>query len=99
MKDDPLLSTEQQARVRTLSDTELKEIDEALLKNTDSNWRKVARVIGGAIMSIGGSYKEVPDIFYAQRVKTLVEEGLLESQGNLNRMRHSEVKRLKIEND
>jgi hypothetical protein len=99
LKVDPPLSTQQQAQVNTLSDAELTEIDEAILGNTDTNWRKVARVVGSVMISLEGKHKGWPDIFYAQRVKSLVESGLLESRGNLKRMRHSEVKRLKIEND
>ena len=98
-KDDPPLNPEHQAQVNTLSDAELTEIDEAILRNTDTNWRKVARVVGSAMISLEGKHKGLPDVFYAQRVKSFVEDGLLESQGNLNRMRYSEVKRLKFEND
>lgn len=34
-----------------------------------------------------------PDLFYAIRVRYLVESGRLVSQGNLSRMRYSEVRR------
>ena len=35
---------------------------------------------------------ELPDMFYAQRVYKLVEDGLLESQGRINYMRFCEVR-------
>ena len=98
-KDDPPLSAEQQAQANTLSDSEIMAIDEAILGNTDTDWRKVARVVGSTMISLEGKHKGLPDVFFAQRVKSLVERGLLKSQGNLNRMKHSEVKRLKFEND
>jgi len=34
----------------------------------------------------------IPDIYYANRVRALVEAGRLESQGNLDYMRFSEVR-------
>ncbi|MFD0320268.1 DUF3658 domain-containing protein [Lysobacter gummosus] len=34
----------------------------------------------------------IPDLFYAQRVATLVARGLLKSQGDLSRMRYCEVR-------
>ena len=34
----------------------------------------------------------IPDRFYAMRVRALVEAGVLEAQGNLQRMRFSEVR-------
>jgi hypothetical protein len=45
-------------------------------------------------MASAGPYRfeNVPDVFYSQRAKALVENGLLESQGNLDFMRYSEVR-------
>jgi hypothetical protein len=34
----------------------------------------------------------LPDVYLSQRVRELVESGLLENQGNLARMRFSEVR-------
>jgi hypothetical protein len=34
----------------------------------------------------------IPDIFYSQRIRELVEKKLLESQGDLQFMRYSEVR-------
>ena len=41
-------------------------------------------------------FPNIPDIYYAQRVRRLVAVGELESQGNLEYMRYSEV-RLPVE--
>ena len=91
---DQQLSAEQLNLVKALSGIELKTIDKLLLKNTDATWRKVARVVGSTMKKQKETHAGIPDVFYAQRVKTLVERGLLESHGNLNRMRNSEVRRL-----
>jgi hypothetical protein len=45
-----------------------------------------------AMQDLRGSIKNVPDIYYAQRIRVLVKEGKLIAQGNLKRMRYSEVK-------
>ncbi len=37
-------------------------------------------------------YYDVPDVFYSQRLRDLVSAGHLEAQGNLYRMRFSEVR-------
>jgi len=91
-KDDPPLSLEQLARVEVLSEADLQVIDETLLGNASTFWRKVARVVGSTIADLKENYEGIPDVFYAQRVQALVKNGLLESQGNLKRMRFSEVK-------
>ena len=93
-ENDPSLTQEQTELVMQLSETDLKEIDEALLSNISPQWRKVARVVGTTMNSINNKVKGIPDIFYAQRVIKLVENGILESQGNLKRMRFSEVRKI-----
>ena len=94
--DDPPLSTDQQDRVNQLNAKELQKIDETLIGNTGSSWRKVALVIGTTIIDLEATFRGIPDVFYAQRIKTLVERGTIQSQGNLDRMRYSEIR--KIEN-
>ena len=86
------LTPEQQTVVEKLSQEDIAKIDDGLLSNCCDRWRKVAMVVG-TTMTIGGPYRYegVPDVFYSQRVKALVATGLLESQGNLDFMRYSEV--------
>ena len=45
-----------------------------------------------AIGKLSARIPDVPDIYYAQRVRHLVEIGKLESQGDLHYMRYSEVR-------
>ena len=93
LQDDPPPSQEQQARINKLSVEDKNEIDEMLLKHTCEMWRKVARVVGTSMSEFKGKFKGVPDVYFAKRVQSLVDRGILESQGNLNRMGYSEVKR------
>lgn len=87
------LTPEQEVVVAKLSPEDLAKIDEGLLSNCCENWRKVAMVVGTTMMSDGPyRFEDVPDVFYSQRVRALVESGLLESQGNLDFMRYSEVR-------
>ncbi len=87
------LTPEQLKLVEELTDTEVQAIDDALLANTCDQWRKVARVVGTTMMELPCRVEGVPDVYYSQRVQTLVRDGLLESQGNLSYMRYSEVRR------
>jgi len=86
------LSQDEQARVDQLSDEELSFIDRTIIESTSNQWRKVARVVGATISATPDRLKLAPDIFYAKRVAKLVSEGKLESQGDLNNMRFSEVR-------
>ncbi|WP_184641702.1 DUF3658 domain-containing protein [Variovorax guangxiensis] len=76
-----------------MSQAELALIDTALLLQGSGDWRKVARVVGMAMLSMRKLPCDVPDAFFAKRVGLLVESGQLESQGDLRRMRFGEVRR------
>jgi hypothetical protein len=89
----PPLTKEQEARVALLTDAELQIIDQGLLSNASTHWRKVARLVGRTMMY--GSQTRIdgiPDIFYAQRVRKLVESAKLEAAGNLDYIGYSEVR-------
>ena len=86
------LTDEQQARVDQLTAEELQQIDDALMSEASNQFRKVARIVGFGMMTDELSFEGIPDIFYASRVKKLVEEGRLISQGNLDYIRFSEVR-------
>ena len=90
---DPDPSPAEAERVARLPEGELALIDAALLSQVSSDWRKVARVVGMAMLSMPDRPSGVPDVFFSKRVALLVESGQLESQGNLRRMRFSEVRR------
>lgn len=89
---DPPLSPEQEARVTQLTSKEIEAIDETLMSNAKPSWRKVAMLVGLSIGQLRDKIKDIPDLYYSQRVRKLVESGRLESQGNLAYMRFSEVR-------
>jgi len=89
---DPPLSSEQEARVAQLTSREIEAIDETLMSNAKPDWRKVAMLVGLSIGQLQDKIEDIPDLYYSQRVRKLVESGRLENQGNLAYMRFSEVR-------
>ena len=90
---DPPLSAEQLRIVEALSGEQIAKIDDALLANCVERWRKVAAVVGFTMTDqLMDAFPGVPDIYYAGRVRRLVEKGTLEGSGSLNHMRYSEVR-------
>jgi Protein of unknown function/Sel1 repeat len=67
-------------------------IDAAILAHATPSFQKVARLVSMAMKSIPDAPGTVTDVFYAQRIMHLVRTGQMESQGNLRRMRFSEVR-------
>jgi hypothetical protein len=97
MEDDDLLpdpkpTSAQMRAIQALTPADIAEIDATLLAHASETFRKMARVIGGAMMHLDGRYQSVPDIYFAQRVAELVKAGRLQSQGDLHRMRYSEAR-------
>ncbi|WP_242102013.1 DUF3658 domain-containing protein [Lysobacter sp. M2-1] len=90
--DDSVLDLGDLLAIATLSQGDIQAIDLALVTNSVAQWRKVAYVVGMAMEAYPDRFHDIPDIYYAERVKVLVSQGMLESQGNLSRMRFSEIR-------
>jgi hypothetical protein len=93
--DEPL-DSEELAAIAALTPEDIQAIDDALLNNASNHWSKVALIVGTAMYAYPDRFLDIPDLFYGDRVKVLVSQGLLESQGNLSKMRFSEVRILKV---
>lgn len=87
-----LLDAEEQATVDRLTAEQIQRIDDALLSDCTSRGHKVARIIGTAFKLLRDELPKVPGGFYSQRVQALVAEGKLDSRGDLDYMRFSEVR-------
>lgn len=86
------MSEEQQAAVARLSRADISRIDHELMSHVSSQWRKVARVVGSAMSTLKDRPAGVPDLYYASRIRFLVEAGALASDGDLRIMGQSEVR-------
>ena len=89
---DPPLNPEERAIVDSLDGKFLEKVDEILLSHAKKSERKVAMIVGLAMGNNEIRIPGLPDVFYAQRVKKLVEAGKLVAEGNLEFMRYSEVR-------
>jgi hypothetical protein len=89
---DPPLSKAELALVNQLSQAQIDQVDRELRANCTHQWRKVAMVVGTTMSTLESRTVGIPAMFYAQRVARLVHEGRLQSQGDLQRMRYSEVR-------
>lgn len=86
------MTPEQEAIAASLSPSFVQKIDDDLLLHAGKQGRKVAMIVGSTMMNDALTVPGLPDLFYAQRVKALVQKGLLIAEGNLEYMRFSEVR-------
>jgi hypothetical protein len=91
-KENPPLSDEERAVVEQLTPSDLQTIDQTILSIVPARLRKVAWIVVKTRDALLDRYPELSHSFYAQRIITLVASGRLESKGNVNYMRFSEVK-------
>ncbi len=89
----PLLTGAQKEKIAELSKDEINKIDELLLKNITVQWQKTAKIVGTSLLASSSDPKEIPDLYYAQRIEAMAKSGIIESQGNIHSMRHSEVRK------
>jgi len=67
-------------------------IDELVLSFARTEWRKVAFIISRVFFECLDAGTEIEAHRVAGRILALVETGKLQSQGDLSRWRHSEVR-------
>jgi hypothetical protein len=89
---DPPLSFDQARVAASLSKELIERIDAELLKHARRQPRKVAMLVGLAMSNPSLRVPGLPDLYYAQRIRLLVANGVLLSEGNLDFMRYSEVR-------
>jgi hypothetical protein len=78
--------------IQQLTPSEVIEIEGVLVSNVGPRWRKVAMVVGLSMLQLKDRFNGVPDVYYSRRLAEMAEAGKLDSQGDLRRMRFSEVR-------
>ena len=89
---DSLLDEDEQLVVAGMTEADIEGVDKILVGHCTSQYRKVAMIIDLALRPESAGLDKVPFGYLVQRVQHLVESGRLESQGNLDYARFSEVR-------
>jgi hypothetical protein len=67
-------------------------IDQIILSLATSQWQKLAMLVAKAMSECENESIEITHEMLAEHIESLVRQGKLESQGNLNLWRYSEVR-------
>ena len=86
------MTPQEQVVADALSIELLRRIDAALLSHVRTTNRKVSMLVGLTMMDPFLRVPGLPDVFYTQRIRMLVDKGLLVAEGSLGYMRYSEVR-------
>jgi hypothetical protein len=91
LQNDPALTPEQRRRVHQPSETQVKEIDQALLSNASDDWCQVTRLVLTTMIELDNG-RGLPNSYFAQRIAHLVRDGMLESKGDPTDLQSGEVR-------
>lgn len=91
---DPLPNKDQLKAIEKLSKQDTDAIDQMLLEQTGKEWRKIAMVVATVISNPQIDFAGIPDSYFAQRIRMMVQGGILEARGYLANMRYCEVRRV-----
>lgn len=91
LRNDPASTPEQRRMVDQLSETEIKEIDQALLSNASDDWCQVTRLVLTTMIELDNG-RGLPNSYFAQRIAHLVRDGILESKGDPTDLQFGEVR-------
>ncbi|WP_189401660.1 DUF3658 domain-containing protein [Arenicella chitinivorans] len=80
--------------VRSSQESDIQLIDDWLLSFSTDRFQKVAMIVADALMKSDEQrlLTNIPDIFFGMRVEALVENRLLQGEGDLCDMRLGEVR-------
>ena len=89
---DPELTEAQRSLVNKLTESQLAEIDRALLDNVSSRYQKMAKIVGVTMSGLENRVPGIPDIFYAERLREFIRSGEIEAEGHTLSMRYCELR-------
>ncbi len=80
--------------VTSLCESDVQLIDDWLLSFSTDRFQKVAMIVSKALMRSDEQdlLTNIPDVYFGIRVEALVENRLLQGEGDLSNMRFSEVR-------
>lgn len=94
--DDLDVLTDEEVQQLHLTTEEVRKVEDQVYAKTGAQRKKVARIIGECLLERDNlKLPKVNNLYYAHVIRQLVSQGKLEGFGNLNRIRYSEVSRIK----
>ncbi len=91
-KPDQPLTKSQKERIQQLSEDDIRELDAAIWDVLSDRWQKLAYVIGRAMLSVPDQYNDLPDVFFADRLRRIVAANHLTVRGDITYIQYCEVR-------
>ncbi len=80
--DDASLDQDGRDAIARLGDHDVVRIDRAILSALGREWKKAGFITAGVMISAPDEYEEVPEMFYALRIRALAQASRIEGKGD-----------------
>lgn len=88
------ISLDQDARdaIARLGEHDLQKIDRAILSSLGREWKKAGFITAGVMIAAPDEYEDLPEVFYASRIRLLAEASRIETKGDASALKTFEIR-------
>ena len=90
--DDMTLEQAERDAIARLDDGDLEQIDRAILSALGNTWQKAGFIASGVMIAAPDEYEELPEVFYAVRIRALVQAACIEGKGDPQVLKTFEIR-------
>ena len=85
---------DQEARdaIARLGEHDLQKIDQAILSSLGREWKKAGFITAGVMIVAPDEYEDLPEMFYASRIRVLAEASRIETKGDARALKTFEIR-------
>ena len=85
---------DQEARdaIARLGEHDLLKIDRAILSSLGREWKKAGFITAGVMIAAPDEYEDLPEMFYASRIRVLAEASRIETKGDARALKTFEIR-------
>ena len=78
--------------IERLQEKDLLKIDQAILLALDRTWKNAGFVTAGVLIAAPDEYEDIPEAFYALRIRSLADDSRIEVKGDLEVLKTCEIR-------
>ncbi|MET0289784.1 MAG: DUF3658 domain-containing protein [Pseudoxanthomonas sp.] len=86
------LDADAQDAIARLEAQDLVQIDQAILSALDRSWKKTGFITAGVMIAAPDAHEDLPELFYALRIRALAKASRIEVKGDLDALKTSEIR-------
>ena len=90
--DDVKFEQEERDAIERLTEQDIAQIDQAILASLDRRWKKVGFITAGVMIAAPDEHEEIPEMFYALRIRALADASRIEVNGDPLVLKTSEIR-------